>query len=118
MYLFVWSHLTYGASVCPENAVMYSAGNKGQNICGGLPETTVFKSYSVKHERISQHANYSDLPVVSLLCLTHSEVPEGTQQLSTTFSLAQNILFVISVLFIFFCSYWMLEILMGMLDCV
>ena len=33
---------------------------------------------------------YSDLPAVSFLRLTPSEVPEGTQRLSTTFSLAQN----------------------------
>ena len=32
------SHLTYGASVRPENAVMYSAGNEGQNICGVFSE--------------------------------------------------------------------------------
>ena len=35
-------------------------------------------------------ANYSDIPAVSFLHLTHSEVPEGTQRLSTTFSLVQN----------------------------
>ena len=29
----VKSHLTYGALVHPEKAVMYSAGNEGQNIC-------------------------------------------------------------------------------------
>ena len=28
-----------GASVRPENAVTYSAGNGGQTICGGFPET-------------------------------------------------------------------------------
>ena len=28
----VKSHLTSGASVCPENTVMYSAGNGGQKI--------------------------------------------------------------------------------------
>ena len=32
--LSVKSHFTYGASVRPENAVTYSAGNEGQNICG------------------------------------------------------------------------------------
>ena len=48
--LSVKSHLTYGASVRPENAVTYSAGNEGQKICGDLPETTAFKSYAVKHE--------------------------------------------------------------------
>ena len=88
--LSVKSHLTYGASVRPENAVTYSAGNEGQTICGDLPETTAFKSYAAKHERKSQYANYSDLPAVGFLHLTHSEGPEGTQRLSTTFSLAQN----------------------------
>ena len=42
----VRSHLTYGASVRPENAVTYSTGKKGQRICGALPETTAFKSYA------------------------------------------------------------------------
>ena len=56
-------HLTYGASVRPENSVTYSAGNEGQNICGDLPETTAFKSYAAKHERKSQYTNYSDLPM-------------------------------------------------------
>ena len=32
------SHLTYGASVRPENIVTYSAGNEGQNICGVFSE--------------------------------------------------------------------------------
>ena len=32
--LSVKSHLTYGASVGPENVVTYSAGNEGQKICG------------------------------------------------------------------------------------
>ena len=35
----VKSHLTYGASVRPENAVTYSAGNEGQNLCGVFSET-------------------------------------------------------------------------------
>ena len=47
----VKSHLTCGASVRPENAATYSAGNEGQKICRDLPETTAFKSYAVKHER-------------------------------------------------------------------
>ena len=50
-------HLTYGASVRPENAVTYSAGNEGQKICGDFPETTAFKSNAAKHERKSQYAN-------------------------------------------------------------
>ena len=52
--LSVKSRLTYGASVRPENAVTYSAGNEGQKICGDLPETTAYKSYAAKHERKSQ----------------------------------------------------------------
>ena len=35
----VKSHLTYGASVRPENAVTYSAGNEGQKFCGVFSET-------------------------------------------------------------------------------
>ena len=75
----VKSHLTYGAFVRPENAVMHSAGKEGQTICGNLPETTAFKSYVAKHERKRQYANYSDLPAFSFLCLTPSKAPEGTQ---------------------------------------
>ena len=37
--LSVKSHLTYGASVRPENAVTYSAGNEGQTFCGVFSET-------------------------------------------------------------------------------
>ena len=36
--LSVKSHLTYGASVGPENVVTYSAGNEGQKICGVFSE--------------------------------------------------------------------------------
>ena len=67
----VKSHLTHGASVCPENAVTYSVGNKGKKICGDLPEMTAFKSNAAKHEQKSQYANYSDLPTVGFLHLTH-----------------------------------------------
>ena len=35
----VKSHLTYGASVRPENAVTYSAGNEGLKNCGVFSET-------------------------------------------------------------------------------
>ena len=71
------SHLTYGASARPENAVTYSAGDDGRKICGDLPETTELKSYATKYERKSQYANYSDLPAVNFLRLTHSKAPEG-----------------------------------------
>ena len=75
------SHLTYGASVRPENAVTYSASNEGQNIGRDLPETTAFKSYAAKYERKSQYANYSDLPAVSSLRLKHSEAPGAVADL-------------------------------------
>ena len=59
---YLKSHLTYGASIRPENAVTYSAGNEGQKTCGDLPETTAFKSYAAKHERKSQYANFQTYP--------------------------------------------------------
>ena len=37
--LYVKSHLTSGASVCPENTVTYSAGNGSPEICGVFSET-------------------------------------------------------------------------------
>ena len=50
----VKSHLTYGASIRPGNAVTYSIGKNGKIFSGDLPETTAFKSYAAKHERKSQ----------------------------------------------------------------
>ena len=41
--LSVKSHLTSGASVCPENSVTYSAGNGGQNIFRVFSESAPFK---------------------------------------------------------------------------
>ena len=38
--LSVKSYLTYVASVHPENAVTYSAGNESQKICGVFSENT------------------------------------------------------------------------------
>ena len=37
--LSVKSHLTSGASDCPQIAVTYSAGNEGRKICGVFSET-------------------------------------------------------------------------------
>ena len=42
--LSVKSHLTYGASVHPENAVTYSAGNEGQKNCGIFSENAPLQS--------------------------------------------------------------------------
>ena len=85
MCLSVKSHLTYGASIRLENAVTYSAGKEGQNICGDLPETTAFKSYSAKHERKSQYANFPTYPM-SAFSARHiakgQKVPNDHQQRS------------------------------------
>ena len=44
--LCVWSHLTSGASVRPENDVAYSTGNESQNICGDFSETAPLQRYT------------------------------------------------------------------------
>ena len=67
--LSVKSHLTSGASVRPENTVVYSAGNGGQKICGVFFETAPFKSYGVKRKLKSQLLIRS-----SLLWLTRDQV--------------------------------------------
>ena len=59
-----------------------SRTQRATKICGDLPETTAFKSYAANQ--------YCDLPGRGQLSL--SEVQEGTQQLSTTFDLAQSAL--------------------------
>ena len=41
--LSVKSHLTFGASVHPENAVTYSVGNEGRKICGVFSDTASFQ---------------------------------------------------------------------------
>ena len=46
MCLSVKSHLTSGASIYCENAAMYSAGNKRQNICGVFSETAQLQRLS------------------------------------------------------------------------
>ena len=63
------SHLTSGASVRPENTVVYSAGSGGQTICGVFFETAPFKSYGVKRKLKSQLLIRS-----SLLWLTRDQV--------------------------------------------
>ena len=86
----VKSYLTSRMSNRAINERAYLVAYECKKLCGDLPETTAFKSYAAKHEQKSHYANYFDLPAVSFLRLTHSEAPEGTQRLSTTFSLAQN----------------------------
>ena len=43
----VKSHLTSGASVRPENAATYSAGNEGQKLCGVFSENVQLQRSSV-----------------------------------------------------------------------
>ena len=45
MCVSVSQHLTFGASVCLENAVTYSTGNEGQKICGNFFENAPFLFY-------------------------------------------------------------------------
>ena len=40
-------YLVSGASVCLENAVMYSTGNEGQKFCGDFFENVQFLFYGV-----------------------------------------------------------------------
>ena len=83
--LSVKSHLTYEASVRPENAT-YSAGNEGKYLVGICLKRLRSR---VMPRNMSEKANMPifRLTDVSFLRLTHSEGPEGTQRLSTTFSL-------------------------------
>ena len=76
--LSVKSYLTSGASVRPENTVVYSAGNGGQNNCGVFFETAPFKSYGVKRKLKSQYANRSSLPAIRYSCSMYSEAPAVT----------------------------------------
>ena len=61
------------------NEHAYSVVCERQKICGDFPEKTAFKSYAAKHE-------FTGLPAVSFFRSTHSEAPEVTQRVSTTFS--------------------------------
>ena len=99
MCLFVKSHLTYGASIGPENAVMYSAGNEGQKICGVFSENSLLLRSSgiavVSHTlggHFSSRQKWCACVVVFTVILAE---PQGNTQLaqrsSTTFSLAQMI---------------------------
>ena len=77
--LFNKSHLTSGASVRPENTVVYSAGNGGQKICGVFFETAPFKSYGVKRKlNIANMLIRSSLPAIRYSCSMYSEAPAVT----------------------------------------
>ena len=96
--LSVKSHLTYGASVCPENAVTYSAGNEGQKICGVFSvNAPLLRSSGVA---VVFHTFRWPFFFTAKWCACVSIFtvmlagPKGNTQLaqrsSTTFSLAQN----------------------------
>ena len=76
--LSVKSYLISGASVRPENIVVYSAGNGGQKICGVFFETAPFKSYGVKRKLKSQLLIRSGLPAIRYSCSVYSEAPAVT----------------------------------------
>ena len=64
--LSVKSHITSGASVRPENTVVYSAGNGGQKVCRVFFETAPFKSYML--------APFKSYMLVYRSCLFHVTV--------------------------------------------
>ena len=80
----VKSHLTSGASVRPENAVTYSAGNEGQKICGVFSETAPLQRSSTPSvdghtysrpfflRKALTHAHYS--MGLAALCFSHPGV--------------------------------------------
>ena len=69
-------------SVRPENAVAYSAVDEDQ----GIRLKRLHSRVMQRNTSETANTNYSGLPAVTFLRLTHSEAPEGTQRLSTTFS--------------------------------
>ena len=71
-------HLTSGASVHPENTVMYSADNGGQNICGVFSETAPLQRSSTAplkaiHVHMVSHwvskNSWTDLRTVCCVCI-------------------------------------------------
>ena len=64
------SHLTYGASVRPENAVTYSAGNEGQNICGVYSENApLLRSSRVARGGATPHAHNSSTRTIIIIII-------------------------------------------------
>ena len=92
--LSVKSHLTYGVSVRPENAVMYSVGNEGTKICG--ENAPLLRSSGVAVVFHTYRWPFFFIAKVVRMCIgIHSYAfaePQGNtqlaQRLSTTFSLA------------------------------
>ena len=57
----VKSHITSGASVRPEYADTYSAGNGGPKICGVFFDTATFKSYGTVTSYVGTAATFRAL---------------------------------------------------------
>ena len=79
----VKSHLTSGASVCPENTVTYSAGNNGQKICGVFSEAARLERSSTPPLKAYMHENHVHSTLakqefyVQKICGVFSEVVES-----------------------------------------
>ena len=96
--LSVKSHLTYGASVRPDNAVTYSAGNEGQKICGVFSEdapllrssgvAVVFHTFRWPFFFIAKVVRMR-IGIHSYGCRTAGEYP-ACPTIVNSFSLAQN----------------------------
>ena len=92
------SHLTYGASVRPENAVTYSAGNEGQKFCGVFSEdapllrssgvAVVFHTFRWPFFFIAKAVRMR-IAIHSYGCRTAGEYP-ACPTIVNSFSLAQN----------------------------
>ena len=96
--LSVKSHLTYGASVRPENAVTYSAGNEGQKICGVFSEDAPLLRSSgatVVFHTLGRHFSSKQKRCACVLVFTVMVAePQGNtqlaQRLSTTSALPKT----------------------------
>ena len=67
----VKSHLTYGASVRPENAVMYSEGHEDQKTCGIFSEIAPLHRYSTPSvHRHTYSRPFCFMARVCILCLS------------------------------------------------
>ena len=75
----VKSHLTYGASVLPENSVIYSTGNKGQKICEDFSETAPLHIYTA-----SCIVGYGDIPRTFLMAERSKGLQKAKYRLNST----------------------------------
>ena len=98
----VKSHLTYGASVRPENAVTYSAGNEGQNNCGVFSETAPLQRSSTPSV-VRPCVQSAIFPCVFLVyahayfsCIYAHDTPPRVQHFSAFHSIRSATVFLVS----------------------